>query len=554
MQTSQIGDTVDTLFGVDVQYQVPRYQRRYVWNEANWRALWEDIRHQFGLELRGREETHFTGPFVTKPITSGRQLSRLEVIDGQQRLATFQIILCVIRDICLSQDSDELTQLANEVEKLIVNADGVIRRNTPGDFPDPTYKFRPTDYDRSAFDAVAEGEYGKVIPQAFDEAENRLKPDLVEKARSQVFCGSNVSINILDAYDYFYVQIRGYVGVNYDYDTVDKLISSIKSDFELVQITLDSSDQSEKIFESLNATGRMLSEFDYLRNHLFLRAGKLREDNNGRAYSDIFYNKYWIFENDSQYWDADKLDSFFRAFLVAKLGPYCFKSKSTKPFELYREYSGSLTIKQKIEYEFEQLSAYAKSYKEINYKMNESTSEIRHHMQFYDHLKLPRLDSFILFVKHKLGNESTNCVCDILESYIVRCMLCHSDNKHCYETINTFFSKAITDCEFRIEDFATILLKSEPDDNQIMDAFKQVGSKDAEFISYIFRRIENWKKEETTLWGYTPLNLEDQITLLSAIQNNLEEINEDESKLATLKRVFNEVWAPTEVLFKILEF
>ena len=183
----------------------------------------------------------------------------------------------------------------------------------------------------------------------------------------------------------------------------------------------------------------------------------------------------------------------------------------------------------------------------MNDKGNKSTSEIRHHMQFYDHLKLPRLDSFILFVKHELGNEPTNRVCDILESYIIRCMLCHSENKHCYKTINTFFSKAIADCKFSVKEFAEVLSESEPDDDQIMDTFKQIGSKDAEFISYIFRRMENWKKEETALWGYTPLNLADQMTLLSAIQNNLEEINKDESKLVTLKRVFNEVWAPTGV-------
>ena len=455
MQTSQTGDTVDTLFGIDVQYQVPRYQRRYVWNEANWHTLWEDILYQFGLELveaadgdvtfkqpgqsentldpdRDGEETHFTGPFVTKPITSGRLLSRFEVIDGQQRLATFQIILCIIRDICLSQDSDELTQLANEVEKLIVNQEPVIRRNTPGDFPDPTYKFRPTDYDRSAFDAVAEGEYGKVIPQAFDEAENRLKPDLVEKARSQVFCGSNVSINILDAYDYFYVQIRGYVGVNYDYDKIDDLISSIKSNFELVQITLDSSDQPEKIFESLNATGRMLSEFDYLRNNLFLRAGK-REDNNGRSYSDIFYDKYWIFENDSQYWSADRLDVFFQTFLKATVGPYCFQSdkgsnKARKAFEVYQKQYYRKIKNKEVEYEFEVLRDYAESYKE----MHDSTSLLSRRIQFYNDLHLifdglnpMNLYPLMLFIKNEV--ELSDCkltqIFDILESYVLRCQL-----------------------------------------------------------------------------------------------------------------------------------
>ena len=39
-------DQIHNLFSTDVQYQVPRYQRRYVWEEMNWRTLWEDILFQ----------------------------------------------------------------------------------------------------------------------------------------------------------------------------------------------------------------------------------------------------------------------------------------------------------------------------------------------------------------------------------------------------------------------------------------------------------------------------------------------------------------------------
>jgi len=179
-------DHIYILFGTDVQYEVPRYQRRYVWDEANWRTLWEDILFQLALDLTNEDKGHFTGNIVTRSIGGG-QLNRYEVIDGQQRLATFQIILCVIRDVCLSQDSDGLILLANEVKELIVNSNTVIRRNTSARFPNTTYKFRPTDYDRSAFEAVVEEDYGKLIPQACDEAENHLKPKLVEKVRNQVF-------------------------------------------------------------------------------------------------------------------------------------------------------------------------------------------------------------------------------------------------------------------------------------------------------------------------------------------------------------------------------
>ena len=74
---------VDNFFSRDVQYKVPRYQRRYVWDQTNWRTLWEDIFSQLGLELdddKNREilvkqykqheaasgSTHFTGIIVTQ--------------------------------------------------------------------------------------------------------------------------------------------------------------------------------------------------------------------------------------------------------------------------------------------------------------------------------------------------------------------------------------------------------------------------------------------------------------------------------------------------------
>ena len=552
MQTSQQGVNVDSLFGVDVQYLIPRYQRRYVWNKMNWSTLWEDILSQLGLELvktPGEKDTlkqreqdenganlgfedeaggHFTGPFVTRPI-SRQQLSRYEVIDGQQRLTTFQIILCVIRDICQSQNCAGLADLAIETEQLIVNTDTVIRRNTSERFPNPTYKFRPTDYDRPAFKNVANGEYGKTVPEAFNPAKNCLEPKLMQKVRFKVFADKEVSQSILNAYDYFYEQIRDYIGGDYDYDKVDKLISSIKSEFELVQITLDSSDQPEKIFESLNATGRKLSEFDYLRNNLFLRAGALKEDKEtGKLYSDIFYDEHWPFENDSNYWTADRLESFFRVFLIAKLGPYCFLSenengKDRTGFEVYQKQYYREVKSKGIRYEFEQLKDCAELYKE----MTDSASKIGSRMQFYEDLKIPSLLPFILYLKWELriGDNDLKKVCTILESYIVRRMVnygygTNDQDKQAYTTIDKFFFGLIKGNEFSVESLVRFV-SGYPRDRQIFGGHQHNGRrvlgglqrtanetyygknsarKAAWYLlRYIFYRIEQYTTSKSTL-------------------------------------------------------
>ena len=536
MLLGENSDHIHEVFGIDVQYQVPRYQRRYVWNKTNWGTLWEDILAQLDPKLKDKDRGHFTGNIVIRSIKEG-QLNRFEIIDGQQRLTTFQIIFCVIRDICQSQGHQELV---DESIRHLVNTDTVIRKSSSAGSVDPTFKFLPTDYDKSAFKALVEGKYGKAGSQAFAQSEK-------------------ISRNILNAYDYFKEMIIDYAGTDCDKTKVGDLITSIKSDFQLIQITIASSNQSEKIFESLNATGRMLSEFDYLRNNLFLRAGD-KKDDNGKFYRDLFYEKYWHFENDSHYWDADTLELFFRAFLMAQLGPACVEAKNVKPFGLYREYRKTLTNKQgpeyefqQLEYEFQQLQEYAESYKELNNEMNEPTSEIGIHMQCYEDLNLSSLDSFILFIKHGFGNELIK-VCAILESYIVRRLLClgskkdtHANiNKVSYAKIKKFFSQAVERSEFSAREFAEFLSAEWPNDEQVRAAFKQAESKDADFISYIFHRMKHWKQEEATSYGEdAPLDLKEQVTYLSEIQENLTEVREDESKLLGISRTFNEIWVPS---------
>ena len=554
MQTNQAGDFVNNLFAINVQYQVPRYQRRYVWNEANWLTLWEDTLSLLGLEIDDKngeiitkqhghgeiiatssleDNKHFTGPLVTRAIGGNVTLNRFEVIDGQQRLTTFQIILCIIRDICVSKDYD----LVHEAAAYIKNQNTVIRRNISESFPDPTYKFLPTEYDRPSFEKIATGEYGKVIRLAFDERAKRLPPDRVEKARSKAFVSpKEISDNVLKAYEYFYEKIRVYVGKDYDYGKIDALLSSIASKFELIQITLDSSDHSEKIFQSLNATGRKLSEFDYLRNNLFLRAGKLGEHaESGELYSERFYDQYWHFENRSRYWDANRLESFFRVFLTAKMGPSCFQSddfedeKDKKAFEVYQK-SYQKQIKNKdIEYEFQELNRYSEVYKKVYpASIDESAPDsIARRMLFYKDLKITSLFPFILYLKNERGilDDSLHQVCDILESYIVRRMVnygyeTNDEDEYTYATINRFFARLIRGDKFSIEHFANSL-KGWPTDRQIFGGHQYGGRRvlgglqrtanelyygkrstrnTARFlIRYIFYRIEQHITSENTL-------------------------------------------------------
>ncbi len=72
-------------------YVVPDYQREYVWTEKEVQQLLDDVDEQ--LDARERRE-YFIGTVLVSPT---QQKNHFEVIDGQQRLTTFFLLLCALR-------------------------------------------------------------------------------------------------------------------------------------------------------------------------------------------------------------------------------------------------------------------------------------------------------------------------------------------------------------------------------------------------------------------------------------------------------------------------
>ena len=88
-----------TLFGDQVSYQIPQFQRPYAWGEENqWFPLWEDVRNlaerYLSTDGRGRVKPHFMGAIVLqhRHSNTGEVTKRL-VVDGQQRLTTLQLFI-----------------------------------------------------------------------------------------------------------------------------------------------------------------------------------------------------------------------------------------------------------------------------------------------------------------------------------------------------------------------------------------------------------------------------------------------------------------------------
>ena len=399
MKTTDV--QVRSLFERDVQYIIPLFQRHYVWDRENqWEPLWEDIVEKVDQNLSQSQASHFTGAIVVhQKSTNSDEIRKYEIIDGQQRLTTFQLILCALRDRCLSLKASaaDYGAIAKLADRYILNPDLL----SPGP-ADEKYKLIPTEFDRDSFQALVEGNP--------DQSSGKIK----------------------EVYDYFKQHIVDYTGN--DHTKMRDLFNTILDSFGFVQILLDPNDEPEKIFESLNARGKSLLQFDLLRNNLFLRADQNR---------DQLYKTYWQ-DFETPYWDPDARSGtssklFLQHFLMTKLSRADVKPE----FNFYqRQYRRTLLDTQGIEYEFSELQRYAKVYREMTDCQDES--EIGRRMEFYQIFDLTTLHPFLLFVICEVGlsGRELNTVFDILESYTIRRMLCYK-GKAGLKNFNRFFSELI---------------------------------------------------------------------------------------------------------------
>ena len=92
-----------SIFNDNYRFEIPDYQRPYAWTTEQTGALLDDLLHAIGdVESVSEAAPYFLGSIVT--IKNGLQ-PQAQIVDGQQRLTTLTVLLCVLRELA-SSDSD----------------------------------------------------------------------------------------------------------------------------------------------------------------------------------------------------------------------------------------------------------------------------------------------------------------------------------------------------------------------------------------------------------------------------------------------------------------
>ena len=414
----------------------------YVWRqEENWVPLWESIQDVAERRLNGNPRPHFMGAIVLDQMAvSTGDIDTRQIIDGQQRMTTFQLLLTALRDICGTERSIPLRKAFDKLTKNEVPF---------SEDADEVFKIWPTNADRNHFRAVlTAGSPEKV----------RLEFKLTKKESN----GARSNLIPL-SYLFFYETLSEWLGSPIESEFTERLKvlwQSIKDDMQVVVIDLDEKDDAQVIFETLNALGTPLLPADLIKNFLF-QSADLKTDNVEKV-----YEKYWKpFDEDSSFWREEvrqgrmkrpRIDLFLQHYLTLMKGD---EVSATHLFGEFRDLARkrpTITTQEHLQ----SISRYGAIFQTFMSGFKDDSPEGRF---FY---RLNELDTTTVFpllleVFHRAGgkpsDEVLSVLCD-LESFLVRRMVCGLTTKAYNSLMRTLIQKLQSNDTFSAEAVRDFLL------------------------------------------------------------------------------------------------
>ncbi len=216
--------TISNILTEQICYEIPPYQRPYSWEQENVQQLWD--------AHGAKDNEYFIGSLITIEKERDR---RYEVVDGQQRLTTLNLIFARLRD-----------HIADEAAKVELGKRILPRNVLTGEAETPRLLLRKKDqtfFRKHVLEAqvVPEGDHTNLATPQRHLAEN-LKT--VDK-----FCADKTQQVLKLFANYFLTKVY------------------------VVFVTTYSWQSAYRLFNVLNARGMSLSNADLIKNTLFSQLG-----------------------------------------------------------------------------------------------------------------------------------------------------------------------------------------------------------------------------------------------------------------------------------------
>ena len=403
--------TPKRLFEEPVRYVVPEYQRKYVWTQdEQWEPLWNDVLNLADQALPARQHQgeqpasirpHFLGSIVLMPKDDpSSRISTLEVVDGQQRLLTLQLMLDAAQQAC----EDRRTDIARKFSTLVLQ-----RPEDRDDDGDHDFKMWPADpEDQNAFRHAMRNElptddYGKEL--------------------------------IGDAHTWFVRQMGGWLD---EQPTETKqraaaLHSALTRHIKVAAIELDKDDDEQMIFETLNSRGTELGTFELAKNFLLRQAREQEVDPTRlhRHYLRQFERKWWDRPIGSGRQRRPHIEAFLHHWLTVETAKEIPLAKTFSDLRVHV----SKTRKGEIEDIAKDLSSLGDKYHKLQTADVSLDSGDRMSLRFSDFVrrwKVLQADVFTPLILWLWANESDRRLVkayEALESYMIRRLICGLDTR-----------------------------------------------------------------------------------------------------------------------------
>jgi uncharacterized protein with ParB-like and HNH nuclease domain/predicted transport protein len=442
------------------QFVIPIYQRNYSWDEKQCQQLWEDI---LRVGANDAIPLHFIGSivYVQGGHASVSVGAPLLVIDGQQRLTTLTILL-----EALARFNDQNEPLDGFSAKKINHK----YLSNPLEEDDRYFKLLLSDTDKETLKALI---INRELPKEFS---IRIKENFE-------FFSDAISANSAKI-----VQICN--GIN-------KLM--------IVDIALERDQENPQlIFESMNSTGKALSEADLIRNYILMGL----EHN---LQTEIYQNLWRPMELDfGQEAYGDQFDDFMRHYLTIKSGDIPRLSEVYEAFKEYavKYFSEGGNVRDLVA----DIRKYATYFvamalgKETNKRLNPLFNDLFRNLNYgvaYPFL----MEVYADFEDDAISESEFVEIMRLVESYVFRRLICQIPTNSMNKTFAEFMRHVDKSDYFGSVKGHLYQLKSYrrfPVDDEFRTAIMQRDVYNFYSRMYMFSKFENYgKKEFISVENYT---------------------------------------------------
>lgn len=491
----QAGETtLNKLLNTSRQFIVPIFQRNYSWQKSQYEQLWFDILRASKFK---EKQNHFIGSIVYIDMgTPAGQPQQLLLIDGQQRLTTISILLCAIKDYVQKFNLEtKLINLAKIKNQFLYNSDEI-------------------DEDRY-----------KLLLNVQD------KETYIKLIDNTIFTVNKPATNIIKCYEFFYERIEDFIK---QHGQIDEIYAGIFK-LSLVSISLDKdSDNPQMIFESMNSTGKDLSQTDLLRNYLLM---DLTPEKQTRLYKTYWKPMEELFGEDIYKNDVNKFDYFIRDFLTLKsdTGYICKINNVYENFKRY--YLDNNCEKFAV---LKDLFTYAKYYACIDL-LQEKDDELKLYWQEFKKLDSHVVYPFLLklyddYSRQILIKEDFKKILQVVISYLWRRAICEIPTNSLSKTFATLY-QAVDKDDYVNSVIKAFVFKSSykrfPSDYEVREKLQTKDIYHFRLRKYLLEALENYYHKEPidlntanyTIEHIMPQNIEHNLSWQQMLGEDWQEVH-----------------------------